>query len=154
MRAAIVVQPIDGGALLSEVADPRNGAAVLFVGTVRDVNDGAEVTALDYSAYTEMAERELRAITAEAAERWRTPDIVVEHRVGSLAIGETSVAIAVAHPHRGEAYEASRYIIEELKRRLPIWKREHYADGRAEWVAHAETARMEDGEWKMGRVRP
>ncbi len=156
MRTAIVERPIDSCALLSEVADNRNGAAVLFIGTVRDVNDGAEVTALDYSAYSGMAEQELAAIASEAAARWQTDHIVVEHRIGALALGEASVAIVVAHPHRGEAYEASRYIIEELKRRLPVWKREHYADGRAEWVANASTERaeMENGEWRMGGVKP
>lgn len=137
MRTAIVARAIDSCALLAEVAGRGNGATVLFVGTVRDVNDGAKVTALDYSAYSGMAERELAAIAAEAAERWQTIDIVVEHRIGSLRLGETSVAIAVAHAHRSESYEASRYIIEELKRRLPIWKREHYVAGPAEWVANA-----------------
>jgi molybdopterin synthase catalytic subunit len=137
MRTAIVGRPIDGCALLGEVASHQNGAAVLFVGTVREVNDGAPVSGLDYSAYTEMAERELAAIVGEAAERWGTVDIVVEHRVGTLDLGEVSVAIAAAHPHRGAAFEAARYIIEELKKRAPIWKREHYVDGRTEWVANA-----------------
>lgn len=134
MRTAIVDRTIDSRALLSEVASVRNGATVLFVGTVRDTNDGAPVSGLDYSSYTGMAERELAAIVLEAAERWDTNEIVVEHRIGTLELGEASVAIAVAHPHRAEAYEASRYVIEELKKRLPIWKREHYVDGRSEWV--------------------
>lgn len=140
MRSAIVDRPIDSRALLDEVAQHRNGATVLFVGTVREMNDGAAVSALDYSAYDAMAERELAAIVAEAAARWNTDDVVVEHRIGSLGLGEVSVAIAVAHPHRGEAFEAARYVIEELKRRAPIWKREHYRDGRAEWVEVAATA--------------
>jgi molybdopterin synthase catalytic subunit len=151
MRTAIVERPIDSCALLSEVADHGNGAAVLFIGTVRDVNDGAGVTSLDYSAYSGMAERELEAIASEAAARWEASDIVVEHRIGSLALGETSVAIVVAHPHRGEAYEASRYIIEELKRRLPIWKREHYVDGRSDWVQNAD---MGYGISDMGAPKP
>ena len=134
MRTSIVEHRIDGSALLEEVAQHRNGASILFIGTVRDINDGSPVTALDYSAYTDMAETELAAIVLEASERWSTPDIVVEHRIGNLTLGDASVAIAVGHPHRAEAYEASRYIIEELKRRLPVWKREHYADGRSEWV--------------------
>jgi molybdopterin synthase catalytic subunit len=137
MRSAVVERPLDVKALLDEVARPANGATVLFLGTVRDVNDGATVTALDYKAYLPMAERELADIVREAAGRWHTDDIVVEHRLGQLALGDISVAIAVAHAHRGEAYEASRYVIEELKKRLPVWKREHYADGRAEWVANA-----------------
>ena len=142
MRSAIVEGPIDSCSLVREVASTRHGATVLFVGTVRDMNEGALVSALDYSAYAGMAERELSVIVTEAASRWDTSDIVVEHRVGALALGDASVAIAVSHRHRGEAYEASRYIIEELKKRLPIWKREHYADGRAEWVANSGTAEI------------
>ena len=156
MRTAIVERRIDPCALLGEVANTRNGGTVLFVGTVRDVNDDAPVSGLDYTAYGAMAERELAAIVGEAAERWKTEDIVVEHRVGSLDLGDASVAIAAAHPHRGEAFEASRYIIEELKKRLPIWKREHYVDGRSEWVTAdgTEPAKMENGEWKMGASSP
>jgi len=134
MRSAIVERPLDPAALLAEIADPANGAAVLFVGTVRETNDGRAVTGIDYSAYRPMAERELAAIVREAAARFDTPHVVVEHRVGTLALGETSVAIAVAHPRRAPAYEASRWVIEELKRRVPVWKREHYADGTREWV--------------------
>lgn len=137
MRTAIVDRPINVAALLHEVANVRHGANVLFVGTVRDTNDGAPVSGLDYSSYTEMAEQELATIVLEASERWDTSDIVVEHRIGSLELGEASVAIAVAHPHRAEAYAASRYVIEELKKRLPVWKREHYVDGRSEWVTSA-----------------
>lgn len=134
MRSAIVSSPLDPARLLAEVADPANGAAILFIGTVRDVNDGRAVTGIDYSAYSSMAERELAAILAEAATRFGTKHLVVEHRIGTLAIGDASVAIAVAHPRRGAAYDASRFVIEELKRRVPIWKREHYADGAREWV--------------------
>lgn len=141
MRTAIVERVIDPCAVLREVAQPRNGATVLFVGTVREVNDGEAVSGLDYSAYSSMAERELAAIVSEAVDRWKTSDIVVEHRIGTLELGEASVAIAAAHPHRGEAFEAARYIIEELKKRLPIWKREHYLDGRSEWVEAASGKR-------------
>ena len=151
MRTAIVDGALNACALLDEVASTINGASVLFVGTVRDTNDGASVSGLDYSSYQGMAERELSAIVAEAVERWHTDDIVVEHRVGTLDLGEASVVIAVAHPHRGEAYEASRYIIEELKKRLPIWKREHYVDGRAEWVSNvilSEAPALERSEGK------
>lgn len=147
MRTAIVDRPLDACALLAEVAQTRNGASVLFIGTVRDQNDGAPVTGLDYSAYSQMSERELSAIVDEASGRWGTSDIVVEHRVGTLGLGDASVVIAVAHPHRGEAYDASRYIIEELKKRLPVWKKEHYVDGRSEWVS---TSEMGNGKWEMG----
>ena len=140
MHTAIVDRVIDPCAVLRTVGGHHNGAAVLFVGTVREENDGAPVTGLDYSAYASMAEAELAAIALEAAERWSTEDIAIEHRVGALELGDASVVIAVGHAHRGEAYEASRYIIEELKQRLPVWKREHYADGRAEWVSNAATS--------------
>lgn len=141
MRSAIVKRPLDPAALLAEVAALGNGATVLFVGTVRDVNDGRAVSGIEYAAYGPMAERELGAIVAEAAARYETPAVVVEHRLGALALGEASVVIAVAHPHRARAYAASRFVIEELKRRVPIWKREAYADGTREWVD--PTARVE-----------
>jgi molybdopterin synthase catalytic subunit len=137
MRSAIVDRTIHACALLEEVASTRNGATILFVGTVREENDGSPVSGLDYSAYQDMAERELSDIVGETAAKFETKDIVVEHRIGSLELGEASVAIVVAHPHRGAAFDASRYIIEELKKRLPIWKREHYTSGKAEWVANA-----------------
>ena len=137
MRTAIVDKPIDGCSLLGEVASHQRGATVLFLGTVRDMNDGEEVTALDYSAYGAMADSELRSIVEEAMSRWPGADVVVEHRTGALRLGDTSVAIAAAHAHRAEAFDAARYVIEELKKRLPIWKREHYVDGRTEWVANA-----------------
>jgi molybdopterin synthase catalytic subunit len=134
MRTAIIDRPIDHGALVAEVEHASNGASILFLGTVRNINDGRDVTGMEYTSYRGMAERELSAIVHEAAERFDTSDIVVEHRVGELGLGEASVAIVVAHPHRGPAYDASRYIIEELKKRVPIWKREHYVDGTREWV--------------------
>ena len=134
MRAELVTAPLDPARLVAEVSAPANGAVILFVGTVRDVNEGRAVTGIDYSAYAAMAKRELDLILRDAATRFGTDHLVVEHRIGTLAVGEASVAIAVAHPRRGAAYEASRFVIEELKRRVPIWKREHYADGTREWV--------------------
>ena len=134
MRTAIVTSRLDPCALLAEVGAAANGAAILFVGNVRNMNQGREVSGIDYAADGPMAERELQAIVREASERFGTSDIAVEHRLGRLAVAEASVAIAVAHPRRAAAYEASRYIIEELKRRVPIWKREEYTDGSREWV--------------------
>jgi molybdopterin synthase catalytic subunit len=134
MRTAIVERAIDPAGLMAEVASAAVGATVVFIGTVRDMNDGRGVTALDYKAYTSMAERELASIIAEAEERWPESRLVCEHRVGALMLGDASVVIAAAHPHRGEAFDACRYVIEELKKRLPIWKREHYADGELAWV--------------------
>ena len=134
MRVSLVRTPLDPAALLAEVATVANGASIVFVGTVREVNEGRAVSGIEYTAYAAMAVRELEAIASEAVLRFGTGDVVVEHRIGRLALGEASVVIAVAHPHRAEAYEASRFIIEELKRRVPIWKREEYVDGTREWV--------------------
>lgn len=134
MRTALVDGPIDVTALTREVASTSNGATVLFVGSVRDVHDGRPVTGMEYSAYKSMAEREMSDIVREASEQFGTSDVVVEHRLGALELGEASVAIAVGHPHRDGAYAASRYVIEQLKRRVPIWKLEHYVDGTREWV--------------------
>jgi molybdopterin synthase catalytic subunit len=134
MRCALVRRPIDPEALLAEVQRAGNGGAVLFVGTVRDVNDGRAVTGMEYTAYEAMAERELGLVAGEAVTRFGTDDVVVEHRLGALEIGEVSVTIAAAHPHRARAFDAARYIIEELKRRVPVWKLEHYVDGTREWV--------------------
>jgi len=134
MRSTLTDRPIDTGALIAEVSRAGNGATLLFIGTVRDVNDDRPVTGIEYSAYRSMAEREMADIVREAGEKFETNDIVVEHRLGELMLGEASVAIAVAHARRGAAYEASRYVIEQLKKRVPIWKLEHYLDGTREWV--------------------
>jgi molybdopterin synthase catalytic subunit len=134
VAARLVREPIDASALVASVSRPSNGAVLLFIGVVRDVNDGREVSGIEYSAYEPMAARELADIATEAADRFGMTEVAVEHRLGQLALEEASVGIAVAHPHRAEAYEASRWIIEEIKRRVPIWKREHYADGTREWV--------------------
>lgn len=134
VRCQVIREPIDTAALLAECPSPEDGAALLFVGIVRNHNDGRPVGHLSYDSYTEMAERVLEEIVGEAESRWSVGGIAVVHRIGRLEIGEASVAIAVAAPHRGEAYEASRYIIEELKKRAPIWKREGYVDGDSEWL--------------------
>jgi molybdopterin synthase catalytic subunit len=132
--ARLVRAPIDSLALVRAVSNASNGAVVLFVGAVRQVNDGRAVSGIDYAAYETMALRELEAIVAEGASKFDTRDVIVEHRLGELGVEEISVGIAVGHPHRDAAYALSRWVIEELKRRVPIWKREHYADGTREWV--------------------
>ena len=134
MRTALVRAPIDVARLAAEVADTAVGATTLFLGTVRDVNEGRAVSGIEYRAYEPMAEREMAAIAREAGARFGTDRLVVEHRLGTLALGEASVAIAVAHARRAPALDAQRYVIEELKRRVPIWKLELYADGTREWV--------------------
>ena len=136
--ASLVRVPIDSAEMIRAVSKPANGAVLLFLGAVRQVNDGRGVTGIDYEAYESMAQRELEAIVSEASARFATADIAVQHRLGELGVEDVSVAIAVAHAHRDEAYRASRFVIEELKRRVPIWKLELYADGTREWVgAHS-----------------
>lgn len=134
IRTAIVRRAIDLAALLAEVEDTANGATLVFLGQVREVNDGRLVTGIEYSAYDEMAARELAAIATECASAFGIAHLAIEHRLGALKLGETSIAIALAHPHRAAAYDASRFVIEEVKRRLPIWKREGYGNGESEWV--------------------
>lgn len=139
-RAALQREPLDPAATLAEVRRPANGAEVLFVGVVRDTHDGRAVTGIDYTAYEAMALAELSRIVEEVSATHGTPDVVCVHRLGTLGVGEASVAIAVGHPRRAAAYEASRAVIEALKARVPIWKREHYADGTRAWVHHGTTA--------------
>ena len=139
MYSAIIDASIDVARILERVSSSANGATVLFLGTVREVNEGRDVTGIEYTAYRSMAERELAAIVEEAAALADSNDIAVEHRIGELAVGEASVAVAVAHPHRARAFEAARYVIEELKERVPIWKREQYVDGTREWVRAKST---------------
>ncbi len=136
VAAASRVTPdaVDVAALHGAVSHAGAGAVASFVGVVRDVNEGAAVVGIDYQAYAAMADRELGAILDEAAERWPGVRAAAVHRVGYLAVGEASVAVAASSPHRGAAFDACRYVVEELKRRVPVWKREHYADGRREWV--------------------
>jgi len=112
---------------------PANGALCLFVGVVRNENGGRAVTHLEYEAYEEMAVREMEAIEAETRRRWPVTDVRIVHRLGRIEIGEASVAVVVASPHRGEAFEACRFAIDTLKRTVPIWKKEFYADG-AVWL--------------------
>lgn len=109
------------------------GAVLCFVGTVRDHFGGRPVTGVQYEAYQEMAEKELSRIAHEACRRWPELRTAIYHRTGYLPVGERSLIIAVSSPHREAAYAASRFLIEEIKIRTPIWKKEHFADGKEEW---------------------
>lgn len=140
MRTALIRTAIDIAALTQEVSRETNGAVASFLGTVRSMNDGRVVSGIEYSAYDAMAEKEMSLIAAEALAEFQTDAIVVEHRTGFLGVGEASVAIVVSHVRRAQALDAVRYIIEELKVRVPIWKCEHYADGSRDWV-HAGTGK-------------
>ena len=132
--AEVSSDPIDTAALLARVGSDEDGAALLFIGVVRDHAEGRKVTGMRYDVYAEMATEVLREIALEASIPLGTDRIAVAHRFGELKIGEISVGIAVSSPHRAETYEASRFVIEEIKKRLPVWKKEHYVDGVSEWV--------------------
>lgn len=132
--AAITRDPIDTQAVLARVGSDADGAVLLFLGTVRRENEGRPVRGMRYDAYDAMAAEVLEAIVGEAAGRWQLEHVFAVHRAGELALGEVSVAIAVSSPHRAAAYDASRYVIEEIKQRLPVWKQEHYVAGDSRWL--------------------
>jgi molybdopterin synthase catalytic subunit len=126
--------PIDTSLLLNRVRHPEAGAVVLFLGTTRELTGGRQTVALDYEAYREMAERQLAELEAEARRRWPVIECSITHRLGRVPPTEASVAIAVSTPHRSDAFAAGQWLIDSLKRDVPIWKREQWADGSTEWV--------------------
>jgi molybdopterin synthase catalytic subunit len=125
--------PIDLSELVRCVSDPEAGAIVTFIGTTRNNNEGRRVIALDYEAYAEMAERELARIGADAEKKWQISRIAIVHRLGPVQIGEASVIIAVSSAHREAAFAASRFAIEEIKKTVPIWKKEVFEGGEV-WI--------------------
>lgn len=126
-------EPLDLGSLVQEVTAPDRGAVASFLGLVRNHHAGRAVARLEYSAYPDMAEGVAATILAEATARWPVA-VAARHRVGLLEIGDPAVVVAAAGAHRAEAFAACRYVIEELKRRVPIWKKEFYTDGTVGWV--------------------
>lgn len=133
IRVTVGERPIDAAALLAEVGRDDSGATVLFLGTVRDHSeDKTGVTHLEYEVFAERVEPKIAEIVSEATTRWPILDVVVEHRSGTVELGETSVAVAVSSAHRGDAFEAARFVIDELKLRAPIWKKEFWPGG-SEW---------------------
>lgn len=123
-------EPISTQAVADAVRDPGCGALLIFEGVTRDNFEGRKVRGLQYEAFAELAVPVMQDIAKEARSRWDAR-VAMVHRTGSLGIGEVSLVIAVSTPHRGECYEASRFAIEEVKRRLPVWKKEVYDDGSA-----------------------
>ena len=127
-------EPIDYHALTESVRSPHCGAVCLFLGTVRDLTGDQVTEFLDYDAYPPMAEKKLAEIEAEVRKRWPVGDVAMVHRLGRLAVGEVSVAVAVSCPHRVQAFDAGRYAIDALQELVPIWKKENAPDGRGDWV--------------------
>jgi molybdopterin synthase catalytic subunit len=134
MSFKISAAVIDPDALKRSLAAGAAGACVTFEGWVRDHNDGAAVVALEYEAHTGIAAQEGAKILAEASQRFAIGSARCEHRVGKLAIGDCAVWVGVSAAHRGAAFDACRYIIDEVKQRVPIWKKEHYRDGQSGWI--------------------
>ena len=133
MHVAVRESPLDVAAMYSRVADERAGAIVVFTGVVRDHSaDHEGVSHLEYEAFMDRVEAALLAVGEEAAARWETCAVAIEHRIGRCAVGEPTVVVAVSAPHRGDAFEAARYCIDELKARAPIWKKEFWPGGE-EW---------------------
>jgi molybdopterin synthase catalytic subunit len=126
-------QPIDLNELVRFVTDPEAGAVATFIGTTRNNNEGRKVLALDYEGYTEMAEKELRRIGADAKTKWPICRMAITHRLGPVQIGEASVMIAVSSAHRDAAFAACRFAIEEIKKTVPIWKKEVFEGGEV-WI--------------------
>lgn len=134
MRAWVTTEPISAESVLAHVGSDADGAVCVFVGIVRDHNEGRCVQGVRYTAYAAMAGKVLGEIAAEAAAQAGDARIAVVHRTGELRVGDASVAIAVSSPHRAQAFDACRYIIEEIKVRVPLWKEERYADGDTAWL--------------------
>ncbi len=133
IRVRVGPEPIDPGPLFAEVARPDSGATVVFTGSVRDHSPGkTDVSHLEYEVYAEMVVPKIEEIVKEATSKWPVLGGVVEHREGTVPVGEVSVAVAISCAHRSDAFEAARFVIDELKERAPIWKKEHWPGG-AEW---------------------
>ncbi len=137
MPARLTTHSLDVAPLLASVQSDGRGGTALFLGTVRRSPADGEVAGIEYSAYEAMAEEELGRIVSEAREHWPEAGVEVRHRLGYVPTGEASVAVVAAAPHRADAFAACRWVVDEVKRRAPIWKKEHLAGGAARWVEQA-----------------
>ncbi len=127
-------EPIDSGELIDRVRSPECGAVVLFLGTVREFTAEKQTTSLEYEAYPEMALRELRLIVEEALTTWPLRYVGIAHRLGPLDLGEIAIGLAVSAPHRDAAFTAAATMMTRIKQTVPIWKKEHWADGDSAWI--------------------
>lgn len=130
----ITESPLDCARITESVRHPNAGAVCTFLGTVREMTGDRRTVHLEYEAYPEMAAKKLAELEAEARRRWPVIELALSHRVGRLELGDVSVIVAVSCPHRGDAFEACRWLIDTLKEVVPIWKREKWDDGREEWI--------------------
>jgi molybdopterin synthase catalytic subunit len=134
---------IEAAELVAAVTTPQDGAVSLFLGTVRNSNRGRRVIALEYQAYDDMALREMTSVAEEAGKRYRATRVALVHRTGRLEVGDVAVGVAVSSAHRKQSIEACRFIIDELKKRVPIWKKEFY-EGGSVWLEGSEDGLTED----------
>ena len=132
--AELLREPIEVAPLLAAARHPQCGAIDLFLGTTRDHHDGKRVQRLEYEAYERMALAALDALEVAARERFQLGHCAIVHRLGLVPVTEASVAVVTSAPHRAAAFDAARWVMDELKRSVPIWKKEHFAEGGAEWV--------------------
>ena len=130
---------IDTSAVLASVQSTQAGAAVLFVGSTRQFTDGRETLKLDYECYEALAIKKMTEILNQAKTKWKIEASSIVHRVGTVELGEASIAVAVSSPHRADSFEAGRWLVDTLKTEVPIWKRDYWADGSSEWI-HPEGA--------------
>ena len=137
VQIGVQTEPLDVGAVFAALQTPRAGGVAIFVGTTRQWTAGEETVRLEYEGYEAMALKEMHRLADEAAARWPIERLCIVHRLGVVPPAEASVVVGVATPHRAEAFEACRYLIDTLKQQVPIWKREVYADGTTEWVEGA-----------------
>lgn len=134
MAGYLTDQPLDADRLIAEVSSNGCGGTSLFLGTVRNSPEDGDIEGIEYSAYPEMAEAEFDRIITECRDRWPMARVALRHRLGYIPAGEASIGIATSSPHRVEAFDACRYVIEETKKRVPIWKKERFAAGTTRWV--------------------
>ena len=134
MIIELTQEPLQLESILRRVANPECGAVVTFLGVVRKHHHGREVLRLEYTAYEAMALAQMRHLGEELRERWPLHEVAIVHRLGTLEVGETSIALVLSLAHRQEGFEALRHAIDTFKQTVPIWKKEHFADGEARWV--------------------
>ncbi|MCH2114281.1 MAG: molybdenum cofactor biosynthesis protein MoaE [Pirellulales bacterium] len=129
---------VDASALVERATSPRVGAVLMFLGVTRQFDEDRETASLQYEAYEKMALAELARLESEARRTWPISECLIVHRLGLVPLGEASVAVVTASPHRSEAFAAGQWLIDTLKERVPIWKQEHWVDGTKDWVHATE----------------
>jgi molybdopterin synthase catalytic subunit len=143
MLFEVTEEPLDTQRLIDNVRKDESGAVAVFLGVVRDNNQGRRVLFLEYDAYPEMATKVMRQIAEETMERWPLSDVAMQHRTGRLEIGETSLLIAVSSPHRKEAFEACHHLVDRFKEVVPIWKKETWEGGEV-WIEGEQPVHQPD----------